>query len=383
MPTPSFRLLLQSIRLDDPITSCSEAEKIISACIVDWDDLIERARIHGIRPQLERLLNSVSSPGVPDFVKEKLSNANRDNLLRQIRGLAEFFQIKQFFDSHDIILIPFKGFWLADYYYGNIAHRESYDVDLFIDIQHLEKIKAIMHVKGYINTSLITRLTDEYVKRELCEYNFEKYDGETRIQHFEFHWSSSRRLFRMNISIDDLHSQIVRGKIQGKDILVFSPAANLLLTVMHHGGKEQYAYLKQVNDITHIIRKGKDIDWQWLLAEAKKYHLETVLFIGIRQANMLTGQNIPRAVREQVMTRRITRLARGRIRMCAYPVSDPESFGYIIRGWLFHIRSRDGLWIKLQLIWHTFRKELMPWLVPVGLHHFFFNRKIRKKDVKR
>jgi hypothetical protein len=248
MPTktasPVFDLLLLSLRLDSSEFVIQEAEQIIQAREIEWVDLLEKAKTHCINQQLEKLLNGLSSGLVPDYVKERLSNANRENLLRQLRSIAEFFQIKQSFDKQQIQAIPYKGFWLAEVMYGNIAGREAYDVDLFIDVKDLEKIKTIMVGEGYVNTSLLAQLTDEYIINELCEYNFEKFENETRIFHFEFHWRSSLNFFRMDISLDDLRSQVVTGKIQNRELQLFSPAANLLLTIMHHGGKRTISSAK-------------------------------------------------------------------------------------------------------------------------------------------
>jgi|WetSurMetagenome_2_1015567.scaffolds.fasta_scaffold01570_7 hypothetical protein len=348
---------------------------------MDWDSLLDSSRVHGIRPQLEKLLTRVPAGLVPETVFENLSEAIRENLLRQMRSLSAFYQMKESFDIKGIAVIPYKGPWLAQQYYGNIAEREAYDLDLFIDINDLEEIKRIMTTLGYENRGLINRLTDDYIKNELCEYNFEKYDGETRTHHFEFHWSSSRRPFRMRISLDELRDQITTSIINDKQTQVFSHTAELLLVIMHHGGKEQYAFLKQVNDIAHIIADENEIDWPWLLEKLRQYHLETVLCIGIRQANILTGVTIPEIIKAKAMSPSITRMAKRRIRMTAYPVSKRESFGYILREWLFHIRSRDGVELKLQLAWYTFRKVLLPGVVPKEWHFLFYNKKIRKRAV--
>lgn len=377
--SPSFKLLLQSVRLDDTGIAVREAEEIIRSGTVDWDELLERAGRHYIRPQLENLLNKVPSSLIPGYVREKLTDANRENLLRQLRSIGEFFKIKQLFDDENITVVPYKGFWLAEAMYGNIADREAYDIDLFIDVKDLERIKALMLGKGYVNTSLITRLTDEYIVNELCEYNFEKYENEVRIFHFEYHWRSSLNFFRMDVRMNDLRSQVVSGQIQGKELEVFSPAANLLLTVMHHGGKEQFARLKQVLDIAYIIKKEEDIDWQWLIWETQRYGLEKVLFIGIRLANMVTGVKIPPLFEKETSSTSITRMAQRRLRAMARPVSDFFTFRFEMKGWIYHIRSRNGIGLKFHLLWHFIRKVLMPEIIPHNLHHLFYNKKIRRK----
>ena len=129
-----------------------------------------------------------------------MKEAVQDNLVRQLRYVAEFFQIRDWLEKEGIIVIPYKGFWLGEDIYGNLADRESGDIDLFIDWNELEKIKAIMTQKGYLLHEALTGLTDDYIFNELAEYNFDKYSGDICISHVEFHWRSSMTFYRIGIS---------------------------------------------------------------------------------------------------------------------------------------------------------------------------------------
>lgn len=91
-----------------------------------------------------------------------------------------------------------------------------------------------------------------------CVSTIDKYSGNSRIFHFEFHWRLSLTVFGMDISLADLQPQVVTCVIQHSEVPVFSPSAHLLLAIMHHGGKDQFAQLKQVLDISQILTKA---DW--------------------------------------------------------------------------------------------------------------------------
>jgi len=52
-----------------------------------------------------------------------------------------------------------------------------------------------------------------------------------------------------------------------------------------------------------------------------------------------------------------------------------------IASWMFKIRSRDGVWLKVSLACYTLRKVIAPKMVPEGWRHYFFNRKIRRPAV--
>jgi len=347
---PAYSLLLQSIRLDDSAAAATEAERIISAGAVDWDDLLIRAELHSIRPHLGKLLLNVSSEKVPDYVSDNLNEYNCQNLLRQLRNITEFFEVKKLLDEKGITAIPFKGFWLAHKTYGNVADRESTDVDLYINVNDIEKIKEVMFNRGYIEQSSYSGLTFDDIRRESGEYNFEKIENDTVIFHFEFHWGVFFPVYRMHIKIDDLASQIISGQIQNQELSVFSPEANLLLAVIHHGGADAYLRLKFIHDIAAIINREKDLDWSWIINMAKKIHIENLLFTGVRLASEMTGIQTPLQIKSQVEKRRVTCLTKNRLRYMAMPPLIPSRIVFLTGNYLFRIRSRTGFRLKTNLL---------------------------------
>ena len=100
-------------------------------------------------PSWRRLFERLSPGHVPDRVRAELDEACRRNLLNQMNYVAEFFRVRELLSREGIVIIPFKGFWLAHEAYGNIADRESLDVDVFTDESQLERIKELMTGAGY------------------------------------------------------------------------------------------------------------------------------------------------------------------------------------------------------------------------------------------
>lgn len=378
MISPEFELLLLSCRLDDAGEVVAEAREIIENNQVNWEDLYARADFHYIKPQLWNLLKKLPSSFIAADFHEKLREAIQDNMLRQLRYVAEFFQIREWLETEGIIVIPYKGFILGETMYGNLGARESYDIDLFIDVSDLERIKAIMAGKGYRLHETLAELTDEYIFRELAEYNFDRYEEEVCMAHVEFHWRSSMSFYGMGIGMNDLSSQVVTGIIQGKEIKIFSPAANLLLAVMHHGGKECFYQLKQVLDIAQILKCHPGMDTEWLFRQTKRFHMNSLLMLGVRLASELTGVPVPTAFQESVKRKHIARMAEGRIRLTTRPVNELKNYKESLASWVFKIRSRDGLAMKADLCRYTLRKVVAPRMVPGRWRHHFFNRSIRK-----
>jgi len=378
MFSPEHRLLMLSCLPGSPAGAAEQAATIIHDNRIDWQDVYNRAEFHCVRPQVAELLQRLPGTPVTDQLITDLDDAVQENLLRQLRYVSGFFEIRDRLEEEDIAVVPFKGFWMGEEFYGNMAHRESSDMDLFIQRHDIARIKPIMTGMGYVEQESLLTLTDDYIFNELAEYNFQLFGDGRCISHVEFHWSSSKAFYGMNIGMDDLRPQIVTGMIQGRELKVFSPAANLLLAVMHHGGKECYLQLKQVLDIAHIMRRYPDLDTEWLLHQARRFHVSSLLYLGVSLASELTGVEVPEALAEQVGKRRISRMAAGRMLLASRPTAELAGYRESLASWVFKIRSRDGLAMKLRLCRYTLRKVIAPRLVPERWRHHFFNSRIRR-----
>lgn len=394
MYSPEFRLMLEACRFRGCGTDVPTAREIAERDSPDWDVLVESTSFHRIGPQMVSLLGIIPGAGVPSPVTDKLKDAVQDNLVRQLRYVSEFFRIRDWLSEAGITVVPFKGFWLGEAMYGNLAARLSSDIDLFISYNDLGKVREIMTDKGYTGHASLEELTEDYIRDDLAEYNFDRNEGGVCLAHVEFHWRSSMSFYRMGITLEDLGSQVMPGVLQGRDIEVFSPAANLLLVVMHHGGKECYIQLRQVLDIAHIIRRHPDLDWEWLIPQAERFHVAGLLFLGVRLAHELTGVEVPAALAEYAgglsdkrpgnpargRVRLISRLAGNRIRLMGEPVCELTTYNDRLASWLFKIRSRDGLGTRAYLLKYTLMKVIAPRMVPKRWRHLFFSRKIRKSS---
>ena len=96
--------------------------------------------------------------------------------------------------------------------------------------------------------------------------------------------------FGLDITLDDLAPRIVPSEVQGQPLSVFDPSATLLLTVMHHGGKDAFLRLKQVYDIAMILQRGEEIDWNWLISEAKRFGCLSLVAVSARLASIVYGR---------------------------------------------------------------------------------------------
>lgn len=358
------------MRLDDIDEAATEAQRIIQGNQINWEALFNLADYHTIKPQLAQLANRISPELIPRNVRERLESAYHQNLTDQLSHVTEFFRVKKRLDEAAIMMAPFKGFWLADAFYGNLADREGSDIDVFVNFADMAKIIELMPETEY-------ELGEPYIKalnKKDCEYNFGRYADGRCISHFEFHWRIAPSGFGLDISLSDLASQTMPGRLQDQDLSVFTPSASLLLTIMHHGGKDPLIRLKHVYDIARILDKNTDIEWDWLISEAKRFHVEDLVYAAVKLAAVLTGAKVPGEILTYTESDKVRKLVANRMKFIEVSPEKWRTKWFISNEWLFRIRSRNGLAVKLRLMLYFVRKQIMPWIIPKRLHFLFIKK---------
>lgn len=334
-----MQLLQKAIQQEHTDELIQDAIAVIKSQSINWQDLINRAYFHRIIPSLYKLLSKLPKDLVPQEVLAELKSITQDNLFVQLRNLGEFLRINQILKAEGIRVIPFKGFWLAQAFYGSLGDRESVDIDLMIAVKDLEKVRELLFKQHYVAEAPLGELTDAYIKGQLCEYNLDYYQGEERVYHFEFHWRIDHAEKGMDMGMDDLEDQIIKTNIQGHEVEVFSPAANFLLALMHHGGKDQLIQLKQVQDLALMLQHAHEMDWDWIIQKAQKYQVEPLVWIGIRLAQELTDISIPKELNKKTSSRFVKNMVQSRFKQMQ---DEPEIWYGPKQEWaknLFHFRT--------------------------------------------
>ncbi len=370
--SPEFSLLLAACRygLGFPVTE--EAEKlVVRGGAIDWSRLYTRADMHSVRPQLAQLTARLTTGLIPDDFIARIQKVYQDNLVNQISYVAEFMKIKGMLEQEGIVIVPFKGFRLAHDYYGDIGGREGGDIDVFTEFRHLGRIRELMLASGYVIEKAMASYSMEDLSLRAGEYNFGKWEGERCLYHFEFHWRMTSPVYGMGISFGDLSSQIVPGLIQGQNLMRFTPSADLLLTVMHHGGKDPFNELKYVHDVAAIMRRQEEIDWEWLLLQARRFRMERLIYVALRMAQEVFDATVPGALSAEVHSGVAGRLAGNRIRFMSKSLEYWHPW-VTVNDWLFRIRTRRGLHLKIQLALY---------IAGVAVRRFLLPARWRRKEV--
>lgn len=368
-----FELLLLAARQDDRELAARGAEVLAGSDSVDWDELYGRARAHRIRPQLAALIRLISSTQVPEAFRERLDDFVRENLSLQLRTIAEFTRIREILDRAGIEAVPFKGFWLAQEFYGGLASREAGDLDLYFHFRDFDRVVALMAENGYWAETSASPAFIRKVKRVSAEYNFERYELGEKVLHAEFHWRLGSGYHGLDITLDELAPHVVTGVIDGRPCPVFSPSANLLLALMHHGGKDALLELKYFIDIAMFLSRPETVDAEWIRTMARRYRMERLLGVAMVLTEQITGVVVPAALRSSDTA--AEGIAAERMRMIE---TSPEMWSggrADVRNLLFHLRTRHGFALRARMVYESARSAAVMRLSPDRLMRAYLKRR--------
>jgi hypothetical protein len=116
---------------------------------IDWDALLERARVRGLIPLLYHRLSALDFHGVPPPVRRKLTDTFGVNAIRNLLLAEELTRVLTQFGAAGVAVIPLKGVALAESLYGDTALRTCADLDILIHPKDLAESLNLLQSSGY------------------------------------------------------------------------------------------------------------------------------------------------------------------------------------------------------------------------------------------
>jgi hypothetical protein len=255
---------------------------------LDWDVLLSLANAHGLSSLLYWHLGRNFSQLLPSSVAEGLQDLFQHNARRNLLLILELVNLLKLLASKNIAVVPFKGPSLAEALYGNIALRQCSDLDLFIRPNDLPAGIEALVSEGYRPVLQLTPPQLSEMVRSRYECGLLSPSGVL----VEFQWAIVPRYFSLPLSTEQLWQGLRTIQIGGVDVLALSPE-NLLLVLCIHGGKHRWNRLVWLSDIAEIIQLHADLDWEYVLLQARVHHAERMLLLGLSLTHTVFGTALP------------------------------------------------------------------------------------------
>ena len=164
--TPEDRLCLLLARGCFPPEIAAQAVERLDAG-VDWEAILESARVHGLVPLVYHRLRALEFRGVPETIRRRLTDTFGTNAIRNELLTRELISVLTRLETSGVPVIPLKGVALAESIYGDSALRVCADLDVLIQPNHLLECLTLLRSSGYqdrLAAPAFVRLLSRYGK---------------------------------------------------------------------------------------------------------------------------------------------------------------------------------------------------------------------------
>jgi hypothetical protein len=247
---------------------------------LDWGYVLDQAEENSVTPLLGRQLQALPAGAASPPVLERLKNACRANTIRCLFLTAELIKIFDLFHSRGIRAIAYKGPALAMQAYGDMTLRQFEDLDIIVRQSDLPKANEVMLGLGYrprFDWIVSSGIPSSVIPGE---YNYR--DEKRRIM-VELHTELTLRHFPEVPDLEDFSKRLTFVRLNEREIPTFS-VEDALIVLSLHGTKDFWERFSWIADISELIQRYPNLDWNVTIERAKALQAERMLHVALSLA---------------------------------------------------------------------------------------------------
>lgn len=254
---------------------------------LNWESLLNRAEQHGVAPILYQVLSLCGSE-VPPAGLALLKQRYETNLHRTLFLTRELIRILDHLDALAITVLPYKGVALAEMLYGDMALRQSGDIDLLIRPRDLSRIKDALKELAYTPHLPLTKAEECAYLQSGYECVFDSALGRNLL---EVQWALQPRFYAVKFEMEALFRRAVTVTVAGRSMKTPSPE-DLFLTLSLHAAKHAWGRLIWLCDVSELLNSAA-LNWDWIGETAKSLGIARILQVTLLLTNRLLRTAIP------------------------------------------------------------------------------------------
>jgi len=259
---------------------------LLSASL-DWSALLQFADQHGTSSLLFQNLEQIGEAAPPQALA-LLRARHQTNIHKSLFLTRELIRILDCLEPLGIEVIPYKGVVLAETLYGDMALRQSGDIDMFVRKQDVARIKKAVGELGFVPRFTIPPAAEHNYLAAGYELTFDSAAGKNIL---ELQWALQPRYYAVDFDMDALFQRAVPVNVAGRSMKTPS-LEDLLLVLAVHAAKHVWGRLVWLCDIAQILKR-QNLDWNWIEAQAKILGIERILRVTLLLTNRFLGAAIP------------------------------------------------------------------------------------------
>jgi hypothetical protein len=261
---------------------------------VDRNAVLDLAERHGTSSLVHRNLSRL--PGaVPSPVLAALAQRYQTNVHKSLFLTRELIRILDCLDELGIEVLLYKGLVLSEMYYGDMALRQSGDLDLFVRKGDVARIKNAVRELGYTARVPIPEEAEQDYIASGYECSFDSAAGKNVL---ELQWALQPHFYAVDFDMEGLFERAVKVTVAGRTLKTPSPE-DLFLVLSVHAAKHVWGRLIWLCDIAQILKAG-NLKWNWIEGQAQELGIERILRVTLLLVKRFLVTAIPPVIEESI-----------------------------------------------------------------------------------
>lgn len=340
-----WQLLLAVCSTGSPGERSARLRSVLSRPL-QWHELLALADRHGVQPLLFQVLSTLGGI-VPPEPMRVLTQQYQANLHKALFLSRELISILDCLDAAGVEVMPYKGLALAEMIYGDIALRQSGDIDLLIRPLDLPCVRQALAPMGFVPHENFSRAQEQAYLKSGYESGFDAPAGKNLL---EVQWNIQPRFYAVDFEMDAVFRRAVGATVAGRTMK--SPSfEDLFIILTLHAAKHVWGRLIWLCDLSRMMNLPQ-LDWRQITSRAKELGITRILRMTVLLASQLLNAPIPEAIEHLPPDDAVPSLSdeiRGYIESSTeYNVESPAYFRLMLR---LRERPFDRLRFLSRLVW--------------------------------
>ena len=254
---------------------------------IRWDSLFRLADQHGVHPLLAQALLSVQNQ-VPGEALTVLKQTYQANLHKALLLSREFVRIVECLSLAGIEFLPYKGMTLAETLYGDLALRQSGDIDLLIHADDMKRVQRAVAELGYTPHVKLSETQQEAYMKSGYECAF---DGSAGRNLLEVQWALQPRFYAVDVDMKGVFRRAQTVSVAGSTVKSLA-SEDLFIVLALHAAKhvwDKLIWLCDLDRISHL----PTLDWKWIGEQAQALGIIRILRVTLLLAQSLLRSTLP------------------------------------------------------------------------------------------
>jgi len=254
---------------------------------LDWNLILDLADRHGVEPLLYQALSDFKEL-IPAEHFNPLAPKYQTNIHKSLILSRELIRIVDGLSAAGIDVMPYKGLALAEAVYGDIALRQSGDIDLLVRVADLTRICEALAKLGFTKQLQWSPAEERSYLKSGYEFVF---DGAAGRNLLEIQWAIQPKFYSVDFDIEGLFRRSMIVPVAGRPMKTPS-LEDLFVLLSVHAAKHRWGRLIWLCDLARIV-EIPELDWTQIGMTAKNLGIHRILRVTLLLVNRLFDMPIP------------------------------------------------------------------------------------------